>query len=220
MRKTTESKESTAPLKSSQSDEPTIAKTSEENLTTTPSSADEPSKEPSNLRSSSTADQQTPASSTPPSADSSAMKSNSFSTASPSFQNSTTASATASAPAPVASTPSQANLPKPMNKDGYLFKVGGKNIKGKWQKRWFALSKDNLCYAKSSSSKILGSVELSAVKDLLVDATLKPFSFAVVTVPRTYYLYASSDPERAAWLDALKTNVQLQRATNPNANPS
>jgi len=101
-----------------------------------------------------------------------------------------------------------------MLKGGYLFKVGGPNIKGRWQKRWFSLNKDVLTYSKCPNTKIFGTIDLGNVEDLiLLDAVTtktKQFSFAIETPLRKYYLHSCNEAERTAWLDALQNNVKLK----------
>jgi len=100
-------------------------------------------------------------------------------------------------------------------KDGYLYKTGGakKGIKGKWQRRWFVLSKDFFEYSKTPAGKTCGVIEIRHIEDILIDATNKPNSFAIQTSIRTYYMYAANDQDRAGWIDALTANVDLFRET-------
>eukprot|EP01097_Dermamoeba_algensis_P006302 TRINITY_DN3943_c0_g6_i1.p1 TRINITY_DN3943_c0_g6~~TRINITY_DN3943_c0_g6_i1.p1 ORF type:complete len:446 (+),score=114.63 TRINITY_DN3943_c0_g6_i1:81-1418(+) len=91
-------------------------------------------------------------------------------------------------------------------KDGYLQKDNPSH--SAWQKRWFTLYSDAICYRKDPQQKVLGSIELFKIKSVEIESVKnKKFSFTLVTPDRRYNLAADSLEERDRWVQLLSKKV-------------
>jgi len=91
--------------------------------------------------------------------------------------------------------------------EGYLMKQGH-NVINSWRKRWFMLRGKTLFYSTTKENKevLLGSIPLSISTIKLADEkTKRPCSFEIFinTNGRAYFLQASSEVERDAWIEKL-----------------
>jgi len=97
-------------------------------------------------------------------------------------------------------------LPNRADKDGFLTKQGGSH-KG-FQKRWFILKTNFVCYYKDPKNlkHPAGVVDLNESRVGRVDTATfkKKYCFEIATPKRTYYLCGSSDEEVDAWIDAIE----------------
>jgi len=97
-----------------------------------------------------------------------------------------------------------------VNKDGYLWKVGGKKKNGQWQKRWFSLKPDNISYfGNQDAKKAKGVIDLNNVQNVEAVTTKKPNTFILVTPGRVYYVAAATLEEQDHWIESIKHNIKL-----------
>eukprot|EP01098_Paradermamoeba_levis_P010729 TRINITY_DN4519_c0_g2_i2.p1 TRINITY_DN4519_c0_g2~~TRINITY_DN4519_c0_g2_i2.p1 ORF type:complete len:466 (-),score=133.53 TRINITY_DN4519_c0_g2_i2:350-1747(-) len=101
-------------------------------------------------------------------------------------------------------------------KQGFLTKQGG-SIKT-WKKRWCVLKNGCLYYSKTQDGPSIGVVNLSnCAKVLPVSYKGKKFCFEIETPERTWYLFAESDKDRDAWVEALNQERDRLRGVNRTA---
>ncbi|KAJ7341144.1 hypothetical protein JRQ81_004927 [Phrynocephalus forsythii] len=101
---------------------------------------------------------------------------------------------------------------EPLEKSGYLLKMGGK-IKT-WKRRWFVLKGGELLYYKSPSDVIRkpqGQIELSA-SSRIVRGDGKQ-TVQLTTEKRTYYLTADSPNILEEWIKVLQNVLKVQAAS-------
>ncbi|XP_072845604.2 pleckstrin homology domain-containing family H member 2 [Pogona vitticeps] len=102
---------------------------------------------------------------------------------------------------------------EPLEKSGYLLKMGGK-IKT-WKRRWFVLKGGELLYYKSPSDVIRkpqGQIELSA-SSRIVRGDGKQ-TVQLTTEKRTYYLTADSPNILEEWIKVLQNVLKVQAASS------
>jgi len=99
----------------------------------------------------------------------------------------------------------QEMLPQKNDKKGYLVKQGGG--RKAWQKRWFVLKTNFVCYYKDNKSLLhpQGVIDLadSSVRLTPYDSIKKKFCFEIVTPTRTYYAQGTDDKETTEWIKAI-----------------
>uniref|UniRef100_A0A8D0GKU6 Pleckstrin homology, MyTH4 and FERM domain containing H2 n=1 Tax=Sphenodon punctatus TaxID=8508 RepID=A0A8D0GKU6_SPHPU len=101
---------------------------------------------------------------------------------------------------------------EPLEKSGYLLKMGGK-VKT-WKRRWFVLKGGELLYYKSPSDVIRkpqGQIELSASTHI-VRADGKQ-TVQLTTEKQTYYLTADSPNILEEWIKVLQNVLKIQAAS-------
>ncbi|XP_044866227.1 pleckstrin homology domain-containing family H member 2 isoform X3 [Mauremys mutica] len=101
---------------------------------------------------------------------------------------------------------------EPLEKSGYLLKMGGK-VKT-WKRRWFVLKGGELLYYKSPSDVIRkpqGQIELS-VSSHIVRGDGKQ-TVQLITEKRTYYLTADSPNILEEWIKVLQNVLKVQAAS-------
>ncbi|XP_053880166.1 pleckstrin homology domain-containing family H member 2 isoform X1 [Malaclemys terrapin pileata] len=102
---------------------------------------------------------------------------------------------------------------EPLEKSGYLLKMGGK-VKT-WKRRWFVLKGGELLYYKSPSDVIRkpqGQIELS-VSSHIVRGDGKQ-TVQLITEKRTYYLTADSPNILEEWIKVLQNVLKVQAASS------
>ncbi|XP_040849929.1 pleckstrin homology domain-containing family H member 2 isoform X2 [Ochotona curzoniae] len=102
---------------------------------------------------------------------------------------------------------------EPLEKSGYLLKMGGK-VKT-WKRRWFVLKGGELLYYKSPSDVIRkphGHIELSASCNILRGDNKQ--TVQLTTEKHTYYLTADSPNILEEWIKVLQNVLRVQ-AANP-----
>ncbi|XP_051868899.1 pleckstrin homology domain-containing family H member 2 [Pristis pectinata] len=102
---------------------------------------------------------------------------------------------------------------EPLEKSGYLLKMGGKAKT--WKRRWFVLKAGELLYYKSPSDVIRkpqGQIELN-VSNHIVRCDGKQ-TIQLITEKKTYYLTADSPNILEEWIRVLHNVLRIQ-ATNP-----
>ncbi|KLT45537.1 PH-domain-containing protein [Cutaneotrichosporon oleaginosum] len=97
-----------------------------------------------------------------------------------------------------------------VHKSGWLIKKQERRKMGAaWKKKWFVLRTTSLAYYKDNKEYSLSrSIELTAVHSVVPVTQEKakhPFSFAVVTADRTFFLEASSAEEREDWVSTINS---------------
>ncbi|XP_060687379.1 pleckstrin homology domain-containing family H member 2 [Hemiscyllium ocellatum] len=112
---------------------------------------------------------------------------------------------------------------EPLEKSGYLLKMGGK-VKT-WKRRWFVLKGGELLYYKSPSDVIRkpqGQIELN-VSNHIVRCDGKQ-TIQLITEKKTYYLTADSPNILEEWIRVLQNVLRVQAAsplfTQPDVKPS
>ncbi|XP_005998342.1 pleckstrin homology domain-containing family H member 2 [Latimeria chalumnae] len=112
---------------------------------------------------------------------------------------------------------------EPLEKSGYLLKMGGK-VKT-WKRRWFVLKAGELMYYKSPSDVIRkpqGQIELNASCHIVKGDGKQ--TVQLVTEKRTYYLTADSPNILEEWIRVLQNVLRVQAAsplfTQPDAKPA
>ncbi|XP_067901278.1 pleckstrin homology domain-containing family H member 2 isoform X2 [Heterodontus francisci] len=112
---------------------------------------------------------------------------------------------------------------EPLEKSGYLLKMGGK-VKT-WKRRWFILKGGELLYYKSPSDVICkpqGQIELN-VSNHIVRCDGKQ-TIQLITEKKTYYLTADSPNILEEWIRVLQNVLRIQAAsplfTQPNVKPA
>uniref|UniRef100_A0A8C8RQS6 Pleckstrin homology domain-containing family H member 2 n=1 Tax=Pelusios castaneus TaxID=367368 RepID=A0A8C8RQS6_9SAUR len=101
---------------------------------------------------------------------------------------------------------------EPLEKSGYLLKMGGK-VKT-WKRRWFVLKGGELLYYKSPSDVIQkpqGQIELS-ISSHIVRGDGKQ-TVQLITEKRTYYLTADSPNILEEWIKVLQNVLKVQAAS-------
>ncbi|XP_015265646.1 PREDICTED: pleckstrin homology domain-containing family H member 2 [Gekko japonicus] len=107
---------------------------------------------------------------------------------------------------------SESGKNEPLEKSGYLLKMGGK-VKT-WKRRWFVLKGGELLYYKSPSDVIRkpqGQIELSA-SSRIVRGDGKQ-TVQLTTEKRTYYLTADSPNILEEWIKVLQNVLKVQAAS-------
>ncbi|XP_072491836.1 pleckstrin homology domain-containing family H member 2 isoform X3 [Notamacropus eugenii] len=102
---------------------------------------------------------------------------------------------------------------EPLEKSGYLLKMGGK-VKT-WKRRWFVLKGGELLYYKSPSDVIRkpqGHIELSMSSHIVRGDNKQ--TVQLTTEKRTYYLTADSPNILEEWIKVLQNVLRVQ-AANP-----
>ncbi|RXM99213.1 Pleckstrin homology domain-containing family H member 2 [Acipenser ruthenus] len=112
---------------------------------------------------------------------------------------------------------------EPLEKSGYLLKMGGK-VKT-WKRRWFVLKGGELLYYKSPSDVIRkpqGQIELSASSSIVRGDGKQ--TIQMITEKRVYYLTADSPNILEEWIRVLQNVLRVQAAsllfTQPEAKPA
>ncbi|MGH0167792.1 UNVERIFIED_CONTAM: hypothetical protein FKN15_052776 [Acipenser sinensis] len=112
---------------------------------------------------------------------------------------------------------------EPLEKSGYLLKMGGK-VKT-WKRRWFVLKGGELLYYKSPSDVIRkpqGQIELSASSSVVRGDGKQ--TIQMITEKRVYYLTADSPNILEEWIHVLQNVLRVQVAsllfTQPEAKPA
>nr|XP_015218797.1 PREDICTED: pleckstrin homology domain-containing family H member 2 [Lepisosteus oculatus] len=101
---------------------------------------------------------------------------------------------------------------EPLEKSGYLLKMGGK-VKT-WKRRWFVLKGGELFYYKSPSDVIRkpqGQVELSASSSIVRGDSKQ--TIQIITEKRVYYLTADSPNILEEWIRVLQNVLRVQAAS-------
>ncbi|XP_048858663.1 pleckstrin homology domain-containing family H member 2 isoform X2 [Brienomyrus brachyistius] len=111
---------------------------------------------------------------------------------------------------------------EPLEKAGYLLKMGGR-VKT-WKRRWFVLKAGELLYYKSPSDVIRrpqGQIELSASSSIVRGDNKQ--TLQLVTEKRVYYLTADSPNLLEEWIRVLQNVLRVQVAsplfTQPEVRP-
>ncbi|XP_054853527.1 pleckstrin homology domain-containing family H member 2 [Eublepharis macularius] len=110
------------------------------------------------------------------------------------------------------SSSSESGKNEPLEKSGYLLKMGGK-VKT-WKRRWFVLKGGELLYYKSPSDVIRkpqGQIELSASSRILRGDGKQ--TVQLTTDKRTYYLAADSPNILEEWIKVLQNVLKVQAAS-------
>ncbi|XP_048338961.1 pleckstrin homology domain-containing family H member 2 [Sphaerodactylus townsendi] len=110
------------------------------------------------------------------------------------------------------SSSSESGKNEPLEKSGYLLKMGGKV--NTWKRRWFVLKGGELLYYKSPSDVIRkpqGQIELSA-SSRIVRSDGKQ-TVQLTTEKRTYYLTADSPNILEEWIKVLQNVLKVQAAS-------
>ncbi|XP_064365659.1 pleckstrin homology domain-containing family H member 2 isoform X2 [Dromaius novaehollandiae] len=101
---------------------------------------------------------------------------------------------------------------EPLEKSGYLLKMGGK-VKT-WKRRWFVLKGGELLYYKSPSDVIRkpqGQIELNASSH--IERGDGKQTIQLTTEKRTYYLTADSPNILEEWIQVLQNVLKIQAAS-------
>ncbi|NWV02042.1 PKHH2 protein, partial [Upupa epops] len=101
---------------------------------------------------------------------------------------------------------------EPLEKSGYLLKMGGK-VKT-WKRRWFVLKGGELLYYKSPSDVIRkpqGQIELNACSH--IERGDGKQTIQLTTEKRTYYLTADSPNILEEWIKVLQNVLKVQAAS-------
>ncbi|KAI1894433.1 hypothetical protein AGOR_G00115760 [Albula goreensis] len=107
---------------------------------------------------------------------------------------------------------------EPLEKSGYLLKMGGR-VKT-WKRRWFVLKAGELLYYKSPSDVIRrpqGQIELSASSSITRGDGKQ--TLQIVTEKRVYYLTADSPNLLEEWIRVLQNVLRVQVASPLFAQP-
>ncbi|XP_036402517.1 pleckstrin homology domain-containing family H member 2 [Megalops cyprinoides] len=107
---------------------------------------------------------------------------------------------------------------EPLEKSGYLLKMGGR-VKT-WKRRWFVLKAGELLYYKSPSDVIRrpqGQIELSASSSITRGDGKQ--TLQLVTEKRVYYLTADSPNLLEEWIRVLQNVLRVQAASPLFAQP-
>ncbi|KAJ8418449.1 hypothetical protein AAFF_G00141580 [Aldrovandia affinis] len=107
---------------------------------------------------------------------------------------------------------------EPLEKSGYLLKMGGR-VKT-WKRRWFVLKAGELQYYKSPSDVIRrpqGQIELSASSSIARGDSKQ--TLQLVTEKRVYYLTADSPNLLEEWIRVLQNVLRVQVASPLFAQP-
>jgi hypothetical protein len=97
--------------------------------------------------------------------------------------------------------------------EGYLYQNNSlKDQKpGSWEKAWYVLQENSLCYYKKKDAKhCKGIVELigaSDIKGCPQFSTKKRFVFSLLTRLKRFYFYTTSDLLRNTWINALEAKI-------------
>ncbi|XP_038639733.1 pleckstrin homology domain-containing family H member 1 isoform X1 [Scyliorhinus canicula] len=110
---------------------------------------------------------------------------------------------------------SESNCNEPLEKSGYLLKMGGQ-VKT-WKRRWFVLRNGEILYYKSpvSQSDVIrkpqGRIELGSSCRIVRGEGAQ--TFQLVTEKRTYYLTADSPNILEEWIRVLQSILKVQLAS-------
>jgi len=96
---------------------------------------------------------------------------------------------------------------KPIKVEGYLFKRG-QNAFRTWNRRWFYLSSNKLCYSKRNGE------DVTVIEDDLRICLVRPltdtdrrFCFEVISPTKSHVLQADSDEQYRTWLASLQQGI-------------
>uniref|UniRef100_A0A4W3JA20 Pleckstrin homology domain containing, family H (with MyTH4 domain) member 1 n=1 Tax=Callorhinchus milii TaxID=7868 RepID=A0A4W3JA20_CALMI len=107
---------------------------------------------------------------------------------------------------------SMESLCNPLEKSGYLLKMGGQ-VKT-WKRRWFVLRNGEIMYYKSPSDVIRkpqGQIELNSCCRIIRAEGAQ--TFQLITEKRTYYLTADSPNILEEWIRVLQSILKVQAAS-------
>ncbi|XP_062927383.1 pleckstrin homology domain-containing family H member 1-like [Mobula hypostoma] len=108
----------------------------------------------------------------------------------------------------------ESNCNEPLEKSGYLLKMGGRVRT--WKRRWFTLRNSEILYYKSPSDVIRkpqGQIELGSSCRIVRGEGAQ--TFQLVTESRTYYLTADSPNILEEWIRVLQNILKVQLASPP-----
>ncbi|XP_051876167.1 pleckstrin homology domain-containing family H member 1 isoform X2 [Pristis pectinata] len=106
----------------------------------------------------------------------------------------------------------ESNCNEPLEKSGYLLKMGGRVRT--WKRRWFMLRNSEILYYKSPSDVIRkpqGRIELGSSCRIVRGEGAQ--TFQLVTESRTYYLTADSPNILEEWIRVLQNTLKVQLAS-------
>ncbi|XP_069773279.1 pleckstrin homology domain-containing family H member 1 isoform X2 [Narcine bancroftii] len=106
----------------------------------------------------------------------------------------------------------ESNCNEPLEKSGYLLKMGGRVRT--WKRRWFMLRNSEILYYKSPSDVIRkpqGQIELGSSCRVVRGEGAQ--TFQLVTESRTYYLTADSPNILEEWIRVLQNILKVQLAS-------
>lgn len=106
----------------------------------------------------------------------------------------------------------ESNCNEPLEKSGYLLKMGGRVRT--WKRRWFTLRNSEILYYKSPSDVIRkpqGQIELGSSCRIVRGEGAQ--TFQLVTESRTYYLTADSPNILEEWIRVLQNILKVQLAS-------
>jgi len=96
---------------------------------------------------------------------------------------------------------------KPVKVEGYLFKRG-QNAFRTWNRRWFYLSNNKLCYSKRNGD------DVTIIEDDLRICLVRPltdtdrrFCFEVISPTKSHVLQADSEEQYRTWLSSLQQGI-------------
>jgi len=96
---------------------------------------------------------------------------------------------------------------KPIKVEGYLFKRG-QNAFRTWNRRWFYLSSNKLCYSKRNGE------DVTVIEDDLRICLVRPltdtdrrFCFEVISPTKSHVLQADSEDQYRTWLASLQQGI-------------
>jgi len=96
---------------------------------------------------------------------------------------------------------------KPIKVEGYLFKRG-QNAFRTWNRRWFYLSNNKLCYSKRNGE------DVTVIEDDLRICLVRPltdtdrrFCFEVISPTKSHVLQADSEEQYRTWLASLQQGI-------------
>jgi len=96
---------------------------------------------------------------------------------------------------------------KPIKVEGYLFKRG-QNAFRTWNRRWFYLSSNKLCYSKRNGEDVTvieDDLRICLVRPLM--DTDRRFCFEVISPTKSHVLQADSDEQYRTWLASLQQGI-------------
>merc|ERR1719352_487770 len=91
--------------------------------------------------------------------------------------------------------------------EGYLFKRG-QNAFRTWNRRWFYLSSNKLCYSKRNGEDVTvieDDLRICLVRPLM--DTDRRFCFEVISPTKSHVLQADSDEQYRTWLASLQQGI-------------
>lgn len=102
----------------------------------------------------------------------------------------------------------------PQDKEGWVVKQGESS--GKWQRRYFVLTRGKVTYFESQGKKLKGTIDLKqfslSATDQEIDTTSGGYNFVLTNTDpwaRSYFLSVSSLEERILWLEALSKHIDF-----------